>query len=121
MELLRRVIVRPYLKGKGPAFSLVTWDTGRIRGNKSVLAYRPVAIEHGKRREIFSGSDFCPSPLHAIDSDRAIGALMSFLCLRPGDIDREYFYGYTPEQLAFAREHAESLGAECDRRFQDNR
>ena len=51
---------------------------------------------------LFRGNDFGPSPLHADDSDEALRALCGFLFLRPGDTDREFFGGYSAEQLAFA-------------------
>ena len=35
--------------------------------------------------------------------------LLAFLSLKPGDTDPEYFEGYTPEQLEFARQEGESL------------
>ena len=44
---------------------------------------------------VFEGDDFCCSPLHAIDSDESVAALLGFLSLRPGDTDSEYFDGYT--------------------------
>lgn len=50
---------------------------------------------------IFTGFDFHVSPLHAWDSDAAIGGLLGFLSLKPGDTDAEYFDGYTDRQRAF--------------------
>jgi hypothetical protein len=76
--------------------------------------------EHGKTQTVFEGADFGCSPLHAIDSDRTIVGLMSFLTLRPGDTDREYFDAYTPEQLAYCSAHAEALGCAVDGRFGEN-
>ena len=58
---------------------------------------------------IFEGEDFSGSPMHADDSDETLRALLSFLTLRPGDTDREYFDSYTPEQMAFAQGPAEGL------------
>lgn len=52
-----------------------------------------------KGQIIFQGRDFFPSPLIAIDSVQTIYALLSFLTLRPGDTDKEYFQDYTPIQL----------------------
>jgi hypothetical protein len=48
---------------------------------------------------IFQGEDFKPSPLYAIDSLAAVYGLLSFLSLRPGDTDKEYFKDYTPDQI----------------------
>lgn len=55
------------------------------------------------RKVIFSGSDFCASPLHAVDSLATAYSLLSFLCLRPGDTDKEYFEEYTKEQMEWAK------------------
>ena len=58
---------------------------------------------------VFQGSDYSGSPMHADDSWATLAGLLSFLSMRPGDTDREYFDDYIPEQLAFAREHGEML------------
>jgi hypothetical protein len=55
--------------------------------------------------------------MYAIDSDKAVGSLMGFLTLRPGDTDSEYFESYTPEQMHFAETHAEALACEVMARF----
>ena len=120
LDIIRRCRFSPYLKGKGPIFHLTMWDTGRTdsSGMKSRLGYKLVAScphltkhsKHGERWTVFEGEDFCASPLHAIDSDETVAALMSFLTLRPGDTDREYFDGYTEVQKAFCEQDAETLG-----------
>jgi hypothetical protein len=117
---LRCVTFRPYLPGRGPAFQLVTWDTGRFMtcSYKYLLGYR-LMQETGPGRGVvlFEGEDFgCPGHV-TIDSDECVRSLMTFLCLRPGDTDAEYFAGYTEEQLAFAREHAEALALEVEAWF----
>jgi hypothetical protein len=66
---------------------------------------------------IFEGEDFSCSPMIAIDSDDSLRSLLGFLTLKPGDTDRDYFDDYTPEQLAFAENEAESLSIwalECE-------
>lgn len=75
--------------------------TGRTR-----IAYRFFDPEG---ELLFSGCDFFPSRLHAIDSDEAVRSLLGFLLLRPGDTDDEYFSDYTEKQLAFAEDEAEYL------------
>ena len=105
-DKLREVRFTPYRKGCGPRFRLVTYDTGRTDSmGKSVLAYE----FYEGRTLIFKGEDFHCSPCHAIDSDEACGALMTFLTLRPGDTDAEYFTDYTAAQLAFANSSAAQL------------
>jgi len=58
---------------------------------------------------IFSGEDFSPSPLHAIDGDESIASLLSFLSLQPGDTDDEYFDDYMPEQMEWCQQYGEEL------------
>ena len=58
---------------------------------------------------MFEGADFHASPLHAIDSDQTVGALLGWLSLKPGDTNPEYFAAYTPAQLEFAKRHGEAL------------
>lgn len=122
-DILRTVRFRPYRKGAGPVFKLVVWDTfGTIHG-KSRLGYRLVMQDYfpdGRRMHpwtIFEGEDFGCSPMHAIDSDETIKAIMGFLTLRPGDTDPDYFADYTPEQLDYCAQHAEALACEVMARF----
>ena len=51
---------------------------------------------------LFSGKDFGASPLHAPEGLESAKALLSFLTLRKGDTDDDYFDNYTPEQLEFS-------------------
>jgi hypothetical protein len=116
---LRTVGFTPYYGY--PKFKLSLWDTnGRDSMGKHRLAYcLSIKRRRGLTRwePIFLAEDFHCSPMHAIDSDETVKSLMSFLTLRPGDTDREYFKDYTPAQRAYCSEHAESLAAEVDRRF----
>ena len=75
-------------------------------GSRTYLAYRLWC----RGKLVFQGNDYGCSPLHADDSCDALAGLLHCLSLRPGDTDREYFDAYTPEQMAFAQEHGESLG-----------
>ena len=99
----------------GPSFSLALYDLNCMRDGKHCLGYRLSSA--GKT--IFEGSDFYCSPLHAIDSDDCVKALMGFLTLKPGDTDREYFANYTEAQMEFANQHSEALACEIDNRFGD--
>ena len=131
-DILRRVRFSPYRKGMGPTFALTTWDTGRSGyGGKWIVGYRLEMREHyntiggrilKKWRStppvtLFEGEDCGCSPLHSIDSDETVAGIMSFLTCRPGDTDAEYFADYTPAQLDYCSQHAESLACEVSNRF----
>ena len=122
-ELIRTVRFTPYRKGMGPRFTLRLYDIGRTdRLGKDVVGYEllqtsPKANGRTRNTMLFQGEDFACSPLHAIDSDACVESLMGFLTLKKGDTDKEYFDNYTPGQLAFSEEHAESLEIECMNRF----
>jgi hypothetical protein len=58
---------------------------------------------------IFSGSDFRVPPIHSCDGIEAAASLLSFLTLRSGDTDSEYFDDYTPAQIEFRDSNAENL------------
>ena len=103
-DVLRTRIFRPYLAG--PTFRLRLYYVG---GDRIGYVLTQFDGNGANGREIFEGADFRPSPLHAIDSDETVRALMTFLTLRPGDTDAEYFDSYTPEQRDFAATHAEAL------------
>jgi hypothetical protein len=116
-QLLRRCIFRPYLPDRGPVFSLTLWDTYQLMPGmqKDKLAY--CLKMNGKA--LFEGNDFGCSPMHAIDSDDTVRSLMTFLTLKPGDTDDEYFEKYTAEQLDYCTKYAETLdfcAAECWRK-----
>lgn len=79
-------------------FRLSLYDCGKREGGAFGRAYLSYRLSDNGRT-IFTGNDFGCSPCHAIDSMQTVYSLLSFLSLRPGDTDREYFDGYTPEQL----------------------
>jgi len=109
MQTLRHVRLSPLTDGR--TFELRTWDTGRTdwRG-QTVIAFRFGVVDEPP---IFEGADFAGSPLTADDSDQCLATLLTFLTLRPGDTDRDYFDDYTPEQLDWTQDYAcESLS--CD-------
>lgn len=93
-------------------FTLETWDTGRTdEMGKSILRYE---LRDPSDGVVFEGADFSCSPCHAIDSDESLRSLLSFLTLRPGDTDADYFKSYTERQLKFCRENAEQLSIWAD-------
>lgn len=88
-------------------FTLETWDTNRRdEYGKSILGY---CLRDKDRKRIFAGEDFCCSPCHCVDSNESLHGLLTFLTLRPGDTDDEYFQDYTSAQLRFADEYGEEL------------
>ena len=67
-----------------------------------------------KSKIIFEGGDFGPSLLHVTDSRETALTLMSFLCLRKGDTDKEYFEGYSDLQTEWSESwECGCLGADC--------
>lgn len=100
-------------------YRLMTWDTG---GRSSTGQYKiGYAFWHPSGCLLFSGEDYGVSPMHSLDSDESLRGLVGFLTLQPGDTDDEYFEVYTPEQLEWAENEAESLqewGMEADRDFE---
>lgn len=117
---LRRVKFSPYLRGKGPTFNLVTWDCNRRDGyGKAVLGYRLTMTLGLSQTVLFEGEDMHCAPGDAVDSDAAIESIMSFLTLRPGDTDPEYFKDYTAVQLKFCSQWAETLSGEVQGRYCD--
>jgi hypothetical protein len=91
---------------RAEGFELRVYDDGTDDDNREVVRY--VLHDNGWRddtglfaRKLFKGTDYRPSPLHAVDSDESIAALLSFLSLGEGDTDSEYFDNYTDRQLAW--------------------
>lgn len=111
-DCMRTVRFFPYRKGMGPTFTLRLYYLGLER-----IGYVLTMREHRKTVNVFEGSDFHPSPMHAIDGDDAVKALMGFLTCKPGDTDADYFASYTSEQLDFCSVHAEVLSSEVEMRF----
>ena len=99
--------IRTWTDPDRQGFRLELFDTGKQDSyGKQTLTYE---FYDQTSYPIFEGANFHCSPLHGIDSDATVGALLGFLSLRPGDTDREYFEDYTPEQMAWCLERAEQL------------
>lgn len=90
-----------------PEYELVLWDCNErhMGGPQHRCAYR---LTNGTS-VIFENADYGCSPFEAVDSDAALVGLLTFLTLRPGDTDCEFFNDYSPEQLAWAEAEAEEL------------
>ena len=113
IEFLATSHFRPYRRVAVPTFALHLFDLNIKDGlGKHQLGYLLEQKTPGKRRQdvIFEGVDFGASPLHAIDSRETALALMSFLTLRVGDTDEEYFFSYSDRQIEFREHQAEILG-----------
>lgn len=105
---LRRVEL-PHSDG---TYVLETWDAnGRASTGQHLIRYQ---LTDPSGKVLFRGSDYGCAPSHATDSDAALRGILSFLTLKPGDTDADYFEHYTPEQLAFAEGPAESLAMYCE-------
>ena len=90
-------------------FELRLYDIYEVdRLGKDLLAYELFDRRHDPS-QIFAGEDFAVSPLDPIDSDAVAAAVLSFLSLRPGDVEPEYFDSYTPAQLEWRDCRAEDL------------
>lgn len=99
-------------------YTLRVWDSGRLDARGcSFLRYELRTGFGDSSVVLFEGEDFAGSPLHADDSDETMRSLLTFLTLRPGDTDAEYFDSYTPEQLEWCEAHAEELSNAVYERF----
>ena len=125
-DCMRTVRFTPYRKGMGPTFTLKLFYLGldkigyrlTMREHYNSIGGRILKHWHAKPETIlFEGSDFRPSPLHSVDGDQTVKTLMTFLTLRPGDTDTEYFADYTETQKDYCSQHAETLSCEVMNRF----
>jgi hypothetical protein len=87
-------------------YSLTMESLGKGDGGNGWYRVR-YSLVNAEGVELFAGKDFQSSPLNNPTGFNAALGLVGFLTLKPGDTDREYFDGYTPEQMAFAEAAAE--------------
>lgn len=91
-------------------FRLDVWDTHRRdKDGKAILRYALFDGGWNGGRLIFDDDDFHCSPLHAIDSDDTMLAILNFLALSDGDTDASYFERYTQNQLRWRDARAQDL------------
>src|SRR5262245_54308880 len=91
------------------------WRSGWDEAGRVKLT---VEVRHGNRVIFPAGQLYCA--LHgSSDGIEARELIMSLVAMRPGDTDRDYFDGYTPEQLAWAERHGERIDMERERRYCD--
>lgn len=84
-------------------WQLRTWDTNKRdwRG-QTQIGYEFINPDGVV---LFTGEDFAGSPMDADDADETLRALLTFLTLKPGDTDREYFDSYNEAQRDFAESY----------------
>lgn len=120
--LIRSVTFDPFIPGMGPTFTLCLWDLERRdEYGKHILKYR-LTMQKEKftvSEILFEGEDYHLASGQHVDSDEAVEGIMSFLTLKPGDTDEDYFKDYTQEQLEYCSKYAEALSAEVSARFGD--
>lgn len=126
-EKVRTVKLSPYRKGAGPTFTLELWDLNQSDPEgRFAVGYKLIensgtqgGTAHNHKRTIFECKEFACSVRmrEAVDSDEAVASVLSWLTLRPGDTDADWFANYTPGQMDFANAHAEALAMESINRF----
>lgn len=83
---------------RSDGFRLTLWDT-HVPTGRGYMADTLLAYHFSDRgRIIFSGRNFAPPLGVSIDSDECVAACLFRFTLRPGDVEEEYFDGYTPRQ-----------------------
>ena len=70
-------------------------------------------------REVGVWRGFQPGSSMSYDGDAAMASVLHFVCLRPGDVEPDYFADYTPKMVAFRDGDAEALGIAVFDRFGD--
>jgi hypothetical protein len=121
-EKVRTVIFKPYNGTVMPRFrlELFSGNFGRYGTGQECMGYRLTQLHADKSKTvIFEANDYGRAPGDTEDGNGTVVGIMTFLTLRPGDTDADYFKDYTPEQTAFASEHAEWLSGEVQARFCD--
>lgn len=118
---VRRVRFFQNTVGEKFTYTLTIFDCQKTTYlGKKIIAYRLYKTRRqGATTLLFECSDFACSPMVGIDTDDTVRSIMGFLTLRPGCVDPDYFKGYTPAQIAFANNEAESLAYEVSRRFEE--
>lgn len=117
LDVMRDVVIRPYIPGL-PIFRLQLIDTGQVGYyGKSGIGYRLAEYsDDGKLVQVIFDHEGHGIIWHpgVIDDDEAVGQVLSWLTLKPGDTDEEFFADYTDDQLFFAEEHGESLELDAE-------
>lgn len=115
-KISHKIHFRPFLKGMGPEFRLILFNYPLTYDG--TMSYKLDMNENDKWVELFSGHEYCPKSCLNNKND-LIEDIMSWLTLRPGDTDSDYFKDYTELQLEYCKKYAETLYAEVLDRFGD--
>lgn len=65
------------------------------RASYSYIVETPTGVQ-------FIGNQYRPSPFALKDETKILDGLLEFICLKPGDTDKEYFDSYTADQIIWA-------------------
>jgi hypothetical protein len=120
---IRTVRFNPYIRGRGPTFTLSLYEPSDAvvrkyqHRSQSPVGYKLTMREPGKTAVVLLQGDYGCSPRHEIDSDESVRGLLDFLTLRPGDTDAEYFANYSEAQLDYCNKYAATLDVEATARF----
>ncbi len=71
-----------------------------------------ILVRHALKKgdeTIFAGDDLGCSPMNEPESPESAEALLSFLLLKPGDVEDEWFEKYSERQMEFAESEADLL------------
>jgi len=103
---------RPMVTWHAEDFRLELFSTTPTAAeDRPTVAYRfwDLSANAWRARPVFEAADWHPSILHAVDGTESVRGLLGFLCLRPGDVEANYFTSYTPRQLHWRDLRAEDL------------
>lgn len=84
---------------KQDRFKLVLWDTHTPSGRGYLADTLLAFLFYDRGKVIFQGRNFVPPLGVAIDSDEVVAGCLFSFTLRPGDVEEEFFDGYTRRQL----------------------
>jgi hypothetical protein len=79
-----------------------------------------VEVRHAGKTIFPRGQLYCGTSRYvAVDSIAARELVLSLVAMRPGDTDSDYFADYSADQLDWASEHGEIIGAVREYRYCD--
>jgi hypothetical protein len=110
------VIKTTRFKANNRTYTLELLDVG----HNERIGYR-LWSKVGKKKDIIFNKEkpvFKPGHGWAWDSDKTAHSVMTFITLRKGDTDEEYFENYTQRQIEFRDTEAEGLAVEVYGRWE---